>query len=51
VYVPEINSDLYAFPGATKTKELTPIDLPSRKPPAHLDPLLFGNMTRLNLKK
>lgn len=51
VYIPEVNSDLYASPGATKQKELTPISIPSRKPPSGLEPFIFGNMTRLNLKK
>jgi len=52
VYIPELTSDLYTLPGATKQKEFTPIqDIASRKPPGQLEPLVFGNMTRLNIKK
>ena len=51
IYVPELTSDLYQSPGATKEKEYTPISISYRKPPKNLDPFLFGNMTRLNLKK
>jgi hypothetical protein len=52
VYVPELTSDLYTFAGGTKTKELTPIEnIKTRQIPAQLDPFVFGNMTRLNVKK
>jgi hypothetical protein len=52
VYIPELKSDLYSFPGATKVKELTQIDsIESRKPPPQLEPFTFGNMTRLHIKK
>ncbi len=52
VYIPELTSDLYTSLGATNVKEFTPIqDIQSRKPPGQLEPLAFGNMTRLNLKK
>jgi hypothetical protein len=52
VYIPELSSDLYSFPGATKQKELTPIqEIVSRQPPRQLEPFTFGNMTRLNIKK
>ena len=52
VYIPELTSDLYSSQGASKTKELTPIqEIVSRKPPGQLEPFTFGNMTRLNIKK
>jgi len=52
VYVPELTSDLYQSPGATKEKEYTPIaNIETRKIPPQLSPLVFGNMTRLNVKK
>jgi hypothetical protein len=52
VYIPELSSDLYSFPGATKLKELTPVqEMASRQPPCQLEPFTFGNMTRLNIKK
>jgi hypothetical protein len=52
IYIPELTSDLYSGPGATKEKEFTPIEnIVSRKPPGQLEPLVFGNMTRLNIKK
>ena len=52
VYIPELTSDLYTSPGATKTKELTPIEnIGTRKIPSQLEPFAFGNMTRLNIKK
>jgi hypothetical protein len=52
IYIPELTSDLYSGAGATKQKEFTPIEnIASRKPPGQLEPLVFGNMTRLNIKK
>jgi hypothetical protein len=52
VYVPELTSDMYQIPGGTKVKELTPIEnIKSRQPPGQLEPLTFGNMTRLHIKK
>ena len=52
VYIPEVTSDMYTIPGGTKVKELTPIqNIQSRKPPEQLEPFVFGNMTKLHLKK
>jgi hypothetical protein len=52
VYVPELNSDMYTIPGGTKLKELTPIkNIQSRQAPAQLEPFIFGNLTRLHIKK
>jgi hypothetical protein len=52
VYVPELSSDLYQFSGGTKGKEFTPVEgIESRKAPPQLEPFLFGNMTRVNIKK
>lgn len=52
VYIPELTSDLYSCPGATKTKELAPIqEIANRKVPRQLEPFTFCNMTRLNIKK
>ena len=51
-YIPELTSDLYSSPGASKVKELTPIeDISTRKIPGQLEPFAFCNMTRLNIKK
>ena len=50
-YIPSFTSDLYQFPGASPQVKETPVDLPSRKPPPHLETMAFGNMTRMNLKK
>jgi hypothetical protein len=52
VYIPELNSDLYSCPGASKTKAFTPIqDITTRIVPRQLEPYTFLNMTRLNIKK
>lgn len=52
VYVPELSSDMYNAVGGTKGKELAPIEgISSRKAPSHLEPFIYGNMTRLNIKK
>jgi len=52
VYVPELSSDMYQYSGGTKGKELTPIEgIQSRQVPGQLEPFLYGNMTRLNIKK
>ena len=52
VYVPELSSELYHAAGGTKRKEFYPIEnIKSRQVPTDLDPLLFGNMTRLHIKK
>ena len=50
-YIPSFTSDLYGFPGAKPPKNETLVDLPSRRPPPHLENMTFGNMTRLNIKK
>ena len=50
-YIPSFTSDLYQFPGAKPPANETLVDLPSRKPPPHLETMDFGNMTRMNLKK
>jgi len=52
VYVPELHSELYNAAGGTKEKEYAPVEnIRSRQIPGHLEPLLFGNMTRLHIKK
>ncbi len=52
VYIPELTSDLYSFPGGAKMKEYAQVkDIMSRTPPTQLEPITFGNMTRLNIKK
>jgi len=52
VYVPELSSELYHAAGGTKVKEITPIEkIVSRQAPANLEPFIFGNMTRLHIKK
>lgn len=51
-YIPDLSSDMYNIAGGTKTKELTPIEgIKTRQIPTQLDPFIFGNMTRLNIKK
>ena len=51
-YIPELTSDLYTSPGASNVKQHTPIqEIRTRLPPRQLEPLTFGNMTRLNIKK
>jgi hypothetical protein len=53
VYIPELTSDIYSAPGATKLMDqLSTIhEIESRKPPGQLEPMTFCNMTRLNIKK
>ena len=52
VYVPELHSELYTSAGGTKGKEYTPIEgIKTRQIPTQLEPLIYGNMTRLHVKK
>jgi hypothetical protein len=52
VYVPELQSELYNAVGGTKVKEYAPVEnIKSRQIPSELEPFIFGNMTRLHIKK
>lgn len=51
-YIPDLSSELYTSPGATRGKEDTPVEnIQSRKPPSQLEPFAFNNMTKLFIKK
>ena len=52
VYIPEVSSELYTARGGTKDELFTEVNqIRSRNPPTRLEPLTFGNMTRLYIKK
>ena len=50
VYVPDINSTLYAYPLAVKPEKYSTTDSKCRLAPVNLAPNTFYNQTRMNLR-